>query len=94
MTKAELAEAVTEKLNCSKKESCAIVDLVFSLMKDCLEGGEDLKIPGFGKFEVKAKAARRGRNPQTGEAIVISSRRVLSFKPSQVLKGALNDDGA
>jgi len=65
--------------------------MVFDIMKNTLEGGDKIKIAGFGNFVVKDKATRRGRNPQTGEEIEISSRRILTFKPSQVLKASLND---
>lgn len=92
MTKADIIETVSDNCGFSKKESSELVECVFSLIKGCLESGEDLKISGFGKFEVKQKNSRRGRNPQTGEALEISARRVLSFKPSQLLKSALNND--
>jgi integration host factor subunit alpha len=60
-------------------------------MKTTLERGEKIKIAGFGNFVVKDKSTRRGRNPQTGDEIEISSRRILTFKPSQVLKSSIND---
>jgi integration host factor subunit alpha len=63
---------------------------VFSLIKSTLESGEKLKIAGFGNFEVKQKADRRGRNPQTGEEITIEARRILTFKPSNILRNNLN----
>ena len=90
MTKADIINTVSEQCGFSKKESSDLVECVFSLVKNCLETGEDLKISGFGKFEVKYKNPRRGRNPQTGEALEISARRVLAFKPSQLLKSAVN----
>lgn len=90
MTKADIVEAVSGTCGFSKKESSDLVESVFLLIKGCLESGEDLKISGFGKFEVKQKQTRRGRNPQTGEVLEISARRVLSFKPSQILKTAIN----
>jgi integration host factor subunit alpha len=90
MTKADLIENVYLKTGFSKKESAEIVETVFDLMKSTLEGGEKIKIAGFGNFVVKEKATRRGRNPQTGEEIEISSRKILTFKPSQVLKTAIN----
>jgi integration host factor subunit alpha len=65
--------------------------MVFDLMKTTLERGEKIKIAGFGNFVVKDKSTRRGRNPQTGDEIEISSRRILTFKPSQVLKSSIND---
>ncbi|ORJ63589.1 integration host factor subunit alpha [Geothermobacter hydrogeniphilus] len=92
MTKADLIERVYLKTGFSKKESAEIVEMVFDLMKDTLEEGEKIKIAGFGNFVVKGKASRRGRNPQTGEEIEISSRKILTFKPSQVLKGAINGE--
>jgi integration host factor subunit alpha len=90
MTKADLVESVYVKTGFSKKESAEIVEMVFDLMKTTLEEGEKIKIAGFGNFVVKDKATRRGRNPQTGDEIKITSRRILTFKPSQVLKGAIN----
>ncbi len=90
MTTADLVEAVHTKVGFSKRESAEIVEMVFNTMKDTLEQGEKIKISGFGNFEVRDKRARVGRNPQTGEVIEISARRVLTFKPSQVLKNALN----
>lgn len=90
MTKADLVETIYEKIGFSRKESAEIVDLVFDLMKETLESGEKIKISGFGNFLVRQKRPRKGRNPQTGEEIEISARRVLTFKPSQVLRKALN----
>lgn len=90
MTKAELVEKVYEKTGGAKKDSADHVELVFDIMKSTLESGETLKISGFGNFEVKKKADRRGRNPHTGEQITISARSVLTFKPSTVLKSAIN----
>ena len=92
MTKAEIVEKVSTTLKLSKKESQELVESVFSLLKSTLENGEDVKISGFGKFEVKQKKDRRGRNPQTGETITIEARRILSFKPSAVLKTAVNKE--
>ena len=65
---------------------------VFSIIKSTLEQGENLKIAGFGNFMVKQKSDRRGRNPQTGEAITISARSVVTFKPSAILREAINND--
>jgi len=90
MTKADLVENVYLKTGFSKKESAEIVEMVFDIMKNTLEGGDKIKIAGFGNFVVKDKSTRRGRNPQTGDEIEISSRRILTFKPSQVLKAAIN----
>ena len=90
MTKAEIIEQIYEKVGFSKKESAEIVEMVFDIMKETLENGEKIKISGFGNFVVRKKRPRIGRNPQTGEEIEISARRVLTFRPSQVLKAALN----
>jgi integration host factor subunit alpha len=90
MTKAELIEAVYSKVGISKKESADLVELIFDTMKDTLSKGEKIKISGFGNFVVREKRARMGRNPQTGESMEISARRVLTFRPSQVLKNDLN----
>ncbi|MDO9080503.1 MAG: integration host factor subunit alpha [Desulfuromonadales bacterium] len=92
MTKADLVENVYVKTGFSKKESADIVEMVFDLIKETLENGEKIKIAGFGNFVVKDKSTRRGRNPQTGEEIKISSRRILTFKPSQVLKASINNE--
>lgn len=89
LTKADIVEGVFQKVGFSKKESSELVELVFETMKRTLEKGEKIKISGFGKFEVRQKSPRRGRNPQTGTEIEISARKVLSFKPSQVLKSSL-----
>ena len=67
-----------------------IIEAVFETMKDVLAQGQKIKISGFGNFVVRAKKQRVGRNPQTGQPIPISARRVLTFKPSQVLKNILN----
>ena len=91
MTKADIVENVYEKLGVySKKESAEIVEIVFETIKDTLGDGDKLKISGFGNFVVRGKQKRIGRNPKTGDRITISARRVLTFKPSQVLKNALN----
>ncbi|MHB8418895.1 MAG: integration host factor subunit alpha [Myxococcales bacterium] len=90
MTKADIVENVYELVGFSKKESAEIVEMVFDTIKQTLEQGEKIKISGFGNFIVRDKKARIGRNPQTGQEIEISARRVLTFRPSQVLKSALN----
>jgi integration host factor subunit alpha len=90
MTKADIIEQIYEKVGFSKKESAEIVELVFDTMKETLEKGEKIKISGFGNFVVRQKRPRIGRNPQTGEEIEISARKVMTFRPSQVLKSALN----
>ena len=91
MTKADLVDAVFSRVGFSKKESAQIVEHVFDTIKETLETGEMIKISGFGNFVVRDKRARIGRNPQTGEEIEISARRVLTFKPSQVLRNTLKE---
>lgn len=91
MTKADLVERVYDNVGFSKKEAADVVEAVFDTMKEALEQGEKIKLSGFGNFVIREKAARRGRNPQTNESITISPRRVLTFKPSQVLRAALNE---
>jgi integration host factor subunit alpha len=92
MTKADIVQAVYTKLGgFSKKEAADLVDQVFDSMKETLGRGEKIKISGFGNFVLRDKRQRQGRNPQTGEPIVITARRVLNFKASQLLKQALND---
>ena len=90
MTKADIVERIHQKIGFSKKESSEMVESVFSILKSTLESGEKIKIAGFGNFVVKQKADRRGRNPQTGDTITIVARRILTFKPSQVLKNSIN----
>ena len=91
MTKADIIERVYDNLDgFSKKESAEIVETVLETIKKTLERGEKIKISGFGNFIVNQKMERIGRNPQTGEEITIAPRKVLTFKPSQVLKNALN----
>jgi integration host factor subunit alpha len=91
MTKAEIVQALYARVGgFSKKESADIVDLVFEMMKETLGRGEKIKISGFGNFVLRDKRQRPGRNPQTGDPIKISERRVLTFKASQILKQALN----
>jgi integration host factor subunit alpha len=90
MTKADIAEKIQGAIGLSKKESAEMMEAVFSIMKNTLETGENLKITGFGNFSVKQKADRRGRNPQTGEVLTIKARRVLTFKPSNLLRDAVN----
>ncbi len=92
MTKADIIQNVHDKLGFSKKDSAEIVESVFDIMKENLTRSEKIKISGFGNFAVKEKKARKGRNPQTGEEIEISSRKVLTFRPSQVLRRTLNEE--
>jgi integration host factor subunit alpha len=93
MTKADLVDRIKERMNLTRNESVDVLEMVFAIMKNTLEEGEILRISGFGNFVVKKKHDRRGRNPQTGETITIDARRVLTFKPSAMLKKAINRDG-
>ena len=86
LTKADIVERMFREAGFSKKEGAELIDLVYKIIKDTLSKGEKVKISGFGNFTIRDKANRMGRNPQTGEAMEISARRVLTFRPSQVLK--------
>jgi len=92
MTKAEIVEQIYERVGFSKKEASELVERVFETIKETLANGEKVKISGFGNFVVRDKNARKGRNPQTGEEILLDARRVLTFKPSLVLKNILNEE--
>jgi len=94
LTKAELIDGVYEKVGFSKKEAADLVELVFESMKEELCKGETIKISGFGKFRVRGKRARMGRNPQTGQAMEISARKVLTFTPSRILRDGINGKSA
>jgi integration host factor subunit alpha len=76
--------------NLTSREAANVVNSIIEVLRDTLAGGQDVKIAGFGKFYLKDKDARMGRNPQTGEAIKISARRVLGFKVSDSLKQSIN----
>jgi len=91
MTKADLVETIYERVGFSKKESAELVETIFEVIKDALVAGEKVKFSGFGNFVVREKNARKGRNPQTGDEIQLAARRVLTFKPSLVLKNTLNE---
>lgn len=93
VTKADIVDHVFEKVGFSKKEATEVVESIFDIVKHHLENGEKVKVSGFGTFVVHDKQPRRGRNPQTGDSIVIRGRRVLGFKASPVLKKSLNREG-
>ena len=93
MTKGDIVERIYEKIGFSKKEANDVVESIFEIIKARLENGEKVKISGFGNFVVNQKRPRKGRNPQTGDEIIITGRRVLTFKGSQVLKKSMNPDG-
>lgn len=90
MTKADIVEKIHTATGLSKKDSAELMESVFDIIKSTLESGETIKVSGFGSFVINQKDARRGRNPQTGEAMTIAARRVLSFKPSNILRQAIN----
>lgn len=90
MTKAGIVNSVYDRLDITKKEAGDYVEAVLDTIKDTLSEGEDIKVSGFGKFEIRAKGERVGRNPRTGVEIKIPERCVLRFKVSQVLKDRLN----
>jgi integration host factor subunit alpha len=90
MTKKDIIQKIHTKLGYSKKDSAILVEQIFEIMKEDLAHGGKIKISGFGSFTVKDKKAQKGRNPQTGEEIEIGARKVLTFKPSQILRRDLN----
>jgi integration host factor subunit alpha len=91
LTKVDIIESIYEKIGIPKKDCVSIVESVFEIIKDDLDKGNDVMISGFGKWTVKAKKKRKGRNPQTGKELMIDARKVVTFRPSQVLKGTVND---
>ena len=90
LTKDELVTRLQTKIGMTKPESRQIVERLFAIMKSSLADGEDLLISGFGTFLVRQKNARRGRNPQTKEALMLKARKVLVFKTSRVLRERMN----
>ncbi len=99
LTKSEMAERLYEELGLNKREAKEIVELFFEEIRSCLEGNEQVKLSGFGNFDLRDKSQRPGRNPKTGEEIPISARRVVTFRPGQKLKARVeafdgDDDAA
>jgi integration host factor subunit alpha len=86
LTRMDLSEAVFREVGLSRNESAALVECVLQHMSDALASGESVKISSFGTFSVRDKTARIGRNPKTGDEVPISPRRVLSFRPSHLMK--------
>ena len=86
LTKADIAQSLFDELGLNKREARELVDACFEEMRQALESGHEIKISGFGNFELKDKTERPGRNPKTGEEIPISARRVVTFKAGQKLK--------
>lgn len=90
MTKIEIAQRIADQGGLNRKDSLEMVEEVLVILKETLQSGEEVKISGFGSFELKDKKDRTGRNPQTGELMSIKARRVLTFRPSKLLRKALN----
>ncbi len=91
ITRAQLGEAVYQEVGLSRNESAELLEAVLSQVSDALARGETVKISSFGTFSVRQKGRRIGRNPKTGEEVPILPRKVLVFRPSQVLKNRVND---
>ena len=94
LTKAHLGELLFEQIGLNKRESKDMVDAFFDLVSATLVEGQDVKISGFGNFQIRTKAPRPGRNPRTGEAIPIKARRVVTFHASQKLKEQIQGESA
>jgi integration host factor subunit alpha len=90
LTRAELSEAVYQKVGLSRTESASLVELVLREVSDCIAQGETVKLSSFGSFVVRDKGQRIGRNPKTGIEVPIEPRRVMVFKPSNILKARIN----
>ena len=90
LTKADLRESIRNRLGISKSQSAILVESLLETIKESLEAGEHVNLSGFGKFCVKEKNERRGRNPATGHDLVLDSRRVVTFKCSSALKDKIN----
>jgi integration host factor subunit alpha len=91
LTKADIVEAVQTELSLAKNQSIDIIESLMDIMKDALASGEDVLISGFGKFRVNEKDGRKGRNPNTGEELMLKPRRVVTFKCSGTLRNKIND---
>lgn len=90
LTKADLADNIYEALPIDKQKAAQIVEDYIEIIKDALEKYGKVMLSGFGSYEVKSKPPRRGRNPQTGDSIILRARKVVKFKPSQLLRKAIN----
>ena len=91
LTKAEMAEHLFDKLGLNKRDSKELVEAFFEEIKSSLESGEQVKLSGFGNFDLRTKNERPGRNPKTGEDIPIKARRVVTFRPGQKLKSRVEN---
>ncbi len=92
LTKEDITNEIRRKIGFGRKKSRELVDSVLACLTDTLVKGEDVKIKGFGKFKVRSKKQRPGRNPNTGEKLIISKRRVVTFKASYSLKDDMNKE--
>ena len=92
LTKADLSEMLFDRLGLNKRESKDMVEAFFELVHETLDQGQDVKLSGFGNFQIRRKAPRPGRNPRTGEAIPIAERHVVTFHASQKLKSMVQGD--
>ena len=91
LTKADIADSLFTQLGIGKREAKRFVELFFEEIRTALENGEQIKLSGFGNFELRDKVQRPGRNPKTGEEIPIEARRVVTFRPGQKLKSIIED---
>ena len=91
LTKADIIEAIQKENGYSRNQSSEAIEILMEIIKQSLESGEDVMISGFGKFQVKTKKERRGRNPATGEHLTLSPRRVITFKCSGTLRDRINN---
>jgi len=90
LTRADLCEAVHEEVGLTRQDCAGLVERTLDLIADALQGGKTVKLSGFGVFQVRAKRARMGRNPKTGEPAAIQPRRVIGFRASQVMKARVD----
>ncbi len=91
LTKADIIEAIRMENGYSRKQSSEVTEILLEIIKQSLESGEDVLISGFGKFQVKNKKERRGRNPATNQALTLPPRRVVTFKCSGKLRDRINN---
>ena len=93
LTKSRIADSINNRLELPKTKAAHLIESLLEIIKRTLENGEDVLVSGFGKFSVKGKHERRGRNPQTGEALTLDPRKVVTFRCSPVLKGKIKSGG-
>ncbi len=92
MTKADIADVVYERTGLSRGQAAEVVQAIMHVCREALQQGEEIAIQGFGRFAIRQKHERVGRNPKTGQAIAIPPRKVVTFKPSRLLRDVLNDE--